>query len=160
MGNALLAAWQPDQAIQQLDRVLAEDPENWQALLWRGMCWITHRVQSDRDQEGESADDSWNSGFTLGRAWQAVTDVVAATRAAPTGPPVAALRWLIDRALLFDEIEGRLIYEVSRETRLGSALTEFIPQLASIFPSPCNGRTRGRGAQLGGGGCRIGAVSR
>ena len=133
LGHALLAAWQPDQAIQQLDRVLAEDPENWQALLWRGMCWITHSVQSDRDQDGESPDDSWNSGYTIGRVWQAVADVVAATRAAPTTAPFAALRWLIDRAMLFDEIEERLIDEVSRETGLGSALTEFIPQLASIF---------------------------
>ncbi len=133
LGHALLAAWQPDQAIQQLDRVLAEDPENWQALLWRGMCRITHSDHIDRNENEESGDDSWNSGFTLGRVWQAVTDVVAAARAAPTRPPVVALRWLIDRALLFDEIEEQLIYEVSRETRLGSALTESIPQLASIF---------------------------
>ena len=96
------------------------------------MCQVTHSDRS-QDQDGEGADDSWNSGFSFGRVWRAITDVVAAARAAPTRLPIAQLRWLIDRALLFDEIEERLMYEASHGIGVGLALTESIPELSNIF---------------------------
>jgi CHAT domain-containing protein/tetratricopeptide (TPR) repeat protein len=124
LGHALLGARKPAMAIAELDRVLADQPADWECLLWRGLALLTHSDSGEADE-----DRIWNEGLTLQRVLEALANFVAAAQAAPDQRPLAELRWLFERAAFFEEILSFLLAGIGP----GEALTGVIPALGPIL---------------------------
>ena len=129
LGHALLEDWKPAAAVTELDRALTEVPDDWPALLWRGLARVTH------SNEATELERTWNATFSLKRVLDALADLVAAVQLAPPGEarPLIALRWLLERAISIPALLDALSEQAVGAHDLGHAITEIIPQLRPAF---------------------------
>lgn len=119
----------PEVAIEQLTKLIEQDPDNLALYKWRGYAywesWYPSRAIADLDRylEGERSDaeaflwrglaaiaysphpeeEAWNESFDLRRVVEALGDLAMAVRLAPGNEQtLAAYKWLVDRAATDD----------------------------------------------------------
>ncbi len=127
LGRCLIEARRPAEAVAELGKALAAQPQNWRGLMWRGLARVTVSYGEDE------AARAWNENLPAERTHAALEDLAAATLAAPAaarGEPRQALVWLVERLIFLRDTYHELVLPRSAVHRL---VTRAVPELGEVF---------------------------
>ncbi|MCO5994359.1 CHAT domain-containing protein [Actinoallomurus rhizosphaericola] len=127
LAHVLLDQARPVAAMEELERVLAQRPDDWHALMLHGMAYVT-TAYGDEEQV-------WNQSFDGGRIQDGLRALIAAVEAAPPGndQPLNALRWLFQQAVCIPNLSQALLAVIHSGSEPFVRMLQIIPGLQPVL---------------------------